>query len=238
MSNEVEDFIIEDDLKVDENYKVADSGPRPPLPGTYAFTTSKWGFRKNADGELVLWKDSQGNPRYPVIGLTTLEIVDPFEFGRKVVVFQDVSTKPFEREGSMVSNAADLLRSFDAGVQAGNTSEVLAMLTDRLNDGQAVFKARLDYEAYDGEFAKAEIARAGGKAALSPKELNAVYDRAKIRGAGRIAKSNAANNRGDLPIHKWLGPSGNIVDAKPRITVFIPANDTSVTLGPDKKYLA
>ncbi len=228
--NNFDDFQIEDDIAVDENYPEQDLTPAPPAPGSYTFKVGKWAPRTNKDGSPVLWKNAAGDPTYPLITIQSAEITDPQENARKFVPFQDISTVPFEREGKRVSKAADLLRSYDAGAQASNTGEILRALADKMNSGLE-FRGRLDYTGYDATFANDQIAKAGGKSALDKKTLNEIYAKAKIRGARQIKKANTAAGKPNLPLHKWVGPSGNIIPVKAEIMTFYASTDESVKLG-------
>lgn len=225
------DFQIDDNLDVTGDYQGSGGGtPKPPLPGNYMFKPAKWQFRKTKDGQLLLYKDKQGNPRYPVISLTTVEITDPMDAARTVVLFQDVSSNPFEREGKMVSRVADLLKAINQEAVAANTGEVLQQLSDALNAG-GEFRARLDYKAYDKSFAQEQVANL--PSGHTKEQKNECYRKAEIRGYKKIRAANAANGRPELGISRWLGPSGMVVDVQPELTVFFGGGD-SVTLGPNK----
>lgn len=229
MSTEFE-FDIQDDLQVNEEYQAQSNTVRPPLPGNYSFRAEKWQFRTKKDGSPLLFKDSNGNPKYPVISLTTVEITDPMDNARKVVVFQDVPTNPFNRDGKPVSQAADLLRSVDAGIEAQNTGEVIRKVADALNAKQE-FRARLDYKAYDKDYAAQMIAQLGSGA--TAKEKGEAYRKAEIKGYKKIRTANAQAGRPELGIYKWVGPSGNVVDVQPTLTIYFPSTDNTVKLGPD-----
>lgn len=225
------DFDINDNLEVNDDYKGQSANAKPPLPGNYVFKVDKWQFAKNRKtGELVLYKDADGNPKYPVVQLTTAEITDPMEFGRKTVLFQDVSSYPFEREGKMVSRVADLLKSLNPSATATNTGDVLRQVSESLNAGTE-FRAKLDYKAYDKAYAEALVAQ------LPPnhtrKQKNECYRKAEIRGFKKIAAANAKAGQPQLGITKWVGPSGAVVDVSPELVVFFGASE-NVTLGPDK----
>src|SRR5690349_10288597 len=121
-----QDFDIRDDLNVsDTNYPEQETGFRPPLPGTYRVKPLTWKFATNAAGDVVKWKNSAGEPTYPVINLDIAELTEPIEFTRKVGLFQQVPTFVFDREGKGASAAADLLRSIDRTITANNTGEVI-----------------------------------------------------------------------------------------------------------------
>ncbi len=240
----MEQFDIQDDLEVNpESYPDREIRMKLPLPGNYVVKPAAWGFRKKkGTDELVLYKDSNGNPKYPVISLQSVEITDPFEHGRKVVVFQDIQTKPFTREGKLASPVADVLRAFDAGLSTSGTGEVIREVTDRFQ-GQIEFRARIDYSAYDKQYAEKLIAAEGGADALKARgkdgwnKLNEIYGKsAAVRGWKEIAKQNKQRDpegKLNLGFNRWLGPSGAVVDARPVITVFYKSDD-SVQIGPDK----
>lgn len=232
----MEDFDIQDDMHVDpETYKDRKTGPIPPAPGNYVVKATNYGYKKDKAGNIVKWRDTNGDPTYPVIRINTVEITDPFEFGRKVTVFQDVPSYPMKREDTLVSQTADLLRAIDATVATGNTGETLKALTERL-DGGLEFKARLDYVGYDGKYAAKLIAEAGGKDALDKKALNKLYDQAKVKGYRNIQKDNAKRGKATLPAHMWAGPSGDVLEVSPTLTVFYPATETP-RLGPDQTFV-
>jgi hypothetical protein len=233
----MQDFEIQDDMQLDSESPRVETGPKPPLPGNYLFKILKWQYRSNKDGTPLLYKNASGVPTYPVIGLTTAEITDPIDNARKVVLFQDVSSVPFDRAGKQASRAGDLLVAIDAAVTAGNTGEILRELASRLNAGLE-FKARLDYEAYDKDAAATAVAKLGANP--TKQAVNKAYQTAKVRGFRNILKSNNLAQQGGLPLHKWVGPSGNVVDVRPVLTVFYPSdiNPKEVVLGADKNAAA
>ncbi len=224
------DFDINDDLAVGEDYTGQQPGNKPPLPGNYQFKPEKWNYKTGKDGKPVLYKDRNGNPTYPVLSLVMAEISDPMEYGRRVALFQDVASNPFDRNGQVASQAADLLKALDPSATASNTGEVLAKVADALNAGQP-FKARLDYSAYDKAAAAANVALLGSNP--TPKQKAEAYRKAEIRGWRNIKNSNVKAGKPELPITKWVGPSGTVVDVRPVLTVFYPGTE-DVTLGPDK----
>lgn len=231
MSTDFNDFEINDDLPVDENYRDADLTPPPPPPGNYSMKVNKFGIKKDKAGNVVLWKDSSGNPTYPVLQLQSMEITDPIDNARRFVPFQDISTAPFDRDGQRASRLGDMLRSLNTEATARNTGEILRQVSDLLAAGME-FKGRLDYEAYDSAFANAQFEARGGKENLTKQEQNEIYTKAKIRGARNIRKANAQAGQPTLPPHKWVGPSGNVVVARPVVTAFYPQTE-KVKLGPD-----
>ena len=236
------DFDIADDLQVSEDYQDVETGPRPPLPGNYGMSVTKWDFRKDKQGEIVKWKNSNGDPTYPVFNVMSIAISDPTENSRQVPgIFTDVSTYPFSRNGEKVSPAADLLRAFDVTVGASNTGEVIRYVSERMNSGEQ-FRGRIDYHSYDGEYAKRAIEAGGGKDALGKDAVNAIYKTAKIKGYRKIEAANkaafaAGKQKTVLPITRWCGVDGTEnLEARPMLTTFIPSDEVT-NLGPDKALL-
>jgi hypothetical protein len=226
-------FDIQDDLNVDEtNYPKVDTGFKPPAPGNYTFKPLTWEFQTKKDGTVVKWKNEQGVPTYPVIKLNMAEITEGLDNTRKVGLFQQIPTNAIQRQGGKASQAADLLVAIDRSASASNTGEVIRELTSRLDAG-IEFRARLDYAGYDGDFANRLLTEAGGRENLTSTQINAIYNRAKIRGYKKIRTSNAQAGQSNLPLHKWMGPSGQVLDVQPVLTVFYPSGE-SVNLGPDK----
>lgn len=234
MSTEM-DFVIEDDLGVGEEYPTQDVGPKPPLPGNYRIKIDKWGVRRDKAGNVILWKDANGTPTYPIIGLTTAEIVEPIDNARKVVLFQDVPSSLFQRDGKTASRAGDLLAAFENAPATSNTGETLKALSEFLNGGMEL-TVRLDYQGYDKDAAAAFVK------ALPPgatnREKNQAYDKAKIRGYKKIAAANAKAGKPQAQPHLWVGPSGNVIECRPELTIFYPAGTPNVVLGPDKAVVA
>ena len=231
MSN---DFEIQDDLNVtEESYPQQETGFKPPLPGTYRIKPLTWEFAKTSSGDVVKWKNSQGVPTYPVINLNMIEITEPSEQARRAGIFQGVPTSVFQREEKSASRAADLLRAIDKTATATNTGEVIRELTERLSN-QLEFVARLDYTAYDADYVKEQFAAQGGKENMTQTQINQVYNRARIQGYRKIEQSNLKAGHGNLPRHKWVGPSGAVIDVKAALTVFYPQDsDSTPKLGPD-----
>jgi hypothetical protein len=228
-----EDII--DDLQVDsESYpdSKAGTGVALPLPGTYLVKAHGVDYKKKRDGGLVMWKE-----KYPIASIQVVEIVEPSEVARKVGVFHDVPTMPFERDGRMASQIADVLRSMDADAAVTGSGQVISQTMDRLKAGFE-FRVRLDYRAYDSDFMKAELLKIQG---LEKKEYyakkNELEKRGSITGWSKIKKANEQNNKAELGFQKWAGPSGRVIDVRPTITAFISAATENLTLGPDKGLL-
>lgn len=223
----------EDDLNVTPDYQTPEA-PKPVVPGRYIVQVNKWGYRTGKDGQPRYNKDAAGN-QYPVLVINSIKILEPVECQREVFIYQDIDTKPFERNGVMASKAADLLRSIDATiVTTGGTKGLLTELIPLLNGG-AVLPVRLDWAGYEKDYANNTFDAAGGKDELTPAEVKAIYAAARIRGWRRIQASNVKRGGKNEKTHIWIGPSGAAVECRPEITAFIGANE-KYTLGPDKEF--
>lgn len=232
MSADFDPNSIADDLEIDAQYPEQKVGNSVPLPGNYRARATKVDYKRNrTTGDVVLWKQ-----KYPVISLPVLEVTEPAEYARKVGVFHEVPTMPFERDGKNASPAADVLLAIDPDFVGGN---VLGSVMDRLNAGME-FNVRLDYSAYDTQYVKGEMAQYSretlGDTAYF-KARDEVVKKGSIKGYKRIQQSNTKAGKTELGFKRWVGPTGNIVDVKPIVSAFYPGNQ-SVTFGPDPALIS
>lgn len=226
------DFDIQDDLQVNENYQEVETGPRPPLPGNYSVRVTKWDFRKDKDGQLIRYKNANNDPTYPVFNVMGVEIVDPTENARGVSgIFTDVATNPWTRNGEKVSAAADALRAYDADAVAGNTGEVIRLLSERMS-GTDTVRVRIDFQGYDAAYVQRQF-EITPKDSLTKEEINKVYTDAKVRSYRKAQQMNKSFGK-TLPLNQWAGKDGKqVIELKPYISVWYPAGE-NVNLGPDK----
>lgn len=224
MSRLLENVTIADDtdVQIDPETYQDQTSPAPPEAGNYSFKIKKLGVRKTKEGEIVL-RDGQ----WPVYVLEQVEIVEPQEFARTVSLFQDVATKPRDRNGVKVSQALDLVRACDQTRAIRGLQEVDEALAEFVDTG-AIFRGYLDWNAYDGSFAKDELEKADLKdvkfAEMNDEEkkvANDIYGKAKLKGMKKFPK--LANGRAN---HIWVGPSGDSVEARAEVTRFYPSLET------------
>lgn len=185
------DLEVTDDLNVsmdNETYQ-DQANPAPPAAGIYNFKAIKLDARRNKDKEPVF---EGGDSRFPILTLVTVEIVEGLSDAsgnpttRKVAVFQDIKTKPFNRNGSPASNLGDITRAYGtdswAGIPAG-----LAALRQAFETG-GTFAAGFDWSIYDGELVKAAIeqleipADKDNRDENQKKLIGAVYNAARVTG--------------------------------------------------------
>lgn len=209
--------IIDDlDVAIDPETYPDQASPAPPAAGNYTFRIKSLSLRKDKDGNIVL-KDGQ----YPVYVLEQVEILEPVEFARTVAPYQDISTKPFDREGRKATMAGDLARSLDQGRAISGLLE----LNDTLEEAVAnntTFRAFLDWTAYDSAFVKGEMEKVG--LAGVPFANMGTQERETANKIYKAARRDKMKNFSVLPSgrhsHMWVGPSGETVEARAKLTRF------------------
>lgn len=224
MARLLEGITLVDDLDVsiDPDTYPDQASPAPPMAGTYNFRIKSLNIRKDKEGNIVL-KDEQ----YPTFVLEQVEIVEPEDLARTVALYQDISTKPFLRNGKPATIVGDLVRSLDQTASAAGLLEIDALLAQAV-DQKTTFRARLDWECYDSAFAKAALEEAGlGGVRYADmdedekKVANAIYKSAKLQGMKNFPKlENGKHN------HLWVGPSGETIEARPVLRSFYPSQET------------
>jgi len=222
VSFSIADLPVYDDLAVpsDPTQYADQASPAPAAPGNYRFTIVKIEPKTKKDGSLVLQDD-----RFPVLNLAQVKIVEPVENERGVGLFQDIKTKPGIRKGPQGQDVAfnefrDLLRSFDATVVI-ESSEHQKQLLAQYVDGGATFIGQLGWQATDFDYIEAQFKAAGAETfearrAVAKEVANAIYNKARKR-----TKDFVVNGKRTASI---LGPSGNMLEARPVITRFFPSH--------------
>jgi hypothetical protein len=234
----VAEFLMADDyeLVMDPETYVEAAGPAPVAPGTYIARVSDGGLkvRKNKEGAPVT-RTSKLAPghNFPVYVIEGINIVEPTENERKVMIFQDISLAPFLRNGTQpTSTLGDILRSYDASVGFTRMNEGIDLWKEFV-ERNATFPIYLDWNAYDGDYARQAIEEAtiaaGGN--LADKDRNAIYAKAKLRTFKKFPRQ--PNGRYS---HIWTGPTGNVVEGRPYICRFISAAEQNLKLGPVREF--
>lgn len=223
------DLYVSDDLDVSvdpETYQ-DQTNPAPPLPGNYRFVCGKIVAKTDRNGKAILADD-----KYPVLTVQRVKIVEPTESEAEFGLFHDIRTKPYDRQGSVVSDLGDITRSMDQtrawqGLKAGLDT------FDELTQGNAPFTAQLAWEAYDGAFVEKSfddlgIPKGTEKAALREGRITepaykAIYKKARLGTEAFIpyAKADGTVTRKTTAV----GPSGNTLEAKAKVKKFFPSLD-------------
>lgn len=217
------DFQIVDDLNVSvdpDTYQDAGNPPPPPA-GNYKIMVDKWAIRRTQDGEVILDNNENGTPAFPRIVLEMVKIVEPFPFNdRKVGIYQDFRTKPFNREGSLATNLGDMVRALDATRSFSGLKQGLEVFDELVQTNPMSVYA--DWVWYDSEFVTAKMdeefdGRNYGELSPDEKKLaGGIYNAAKLQGMKRNKLPNGKYS------HIWTNPaSGNKVEARWKIVKFM-----------------
>lgn len=220
-------LIDDTEVAVDAKGYVGQSNPPPCPPGTYGFKVKAIDIKKDRNtGEPIL-KTVQKNGKdysYPTIVLEQLELVEPEDRHRLVMLYQDFSTKPFERvPGRAASQAGDLFRGFDTESSV-TTLELIEALLAQAKSGQ-IFYADLDWKAADWGYAIEKVEELGLRKPDDSKAINDLFQNAQQTGWYKFR-----NDAGKIS-HLWEGPSGTIVEARAYLKKIYAANKPPKNVG-------
>jgi hypothetical protein len=232
-----------------ETYK-DQANPAPPAYGNYGFKILNIGARTTKEGVAILQND-----RYPILSLNQVEITEGLGDGvtRKVGLFQDVPTKPFERIGVAVSALADLIRSIDATRAWRGLDEGRDILREAFDQGIQAH-AQFDWSAYDKAFVEAafeQLQLPKSKDERTDEQnaaVSAIYKTARITGmkffpfnenSGKfhpeITLGNITFRPGKNAAPVTVEVESRTLEARPTITRYYPSTDAQggrVKLGP------
>lgn len=201
--------------------------PGPPARGDYRARITKLTNRLNRDREAVL-----ADGKWPVLVIEEIEIVEGLaNVPRRVMVYQDIRTKPFDRYGKPASMLGDLLRAYDQNRVFKGLNGQIEGLKELVETG-ATFVFRGDWIAEDREHSKARIAAAGGRDNLSREEINAIYDEARIRGMANFPTVTDPKTGDQVHLASVTGPSGEVLQANFEMRRFYPSERAgAISLG-------
>ena len=213
MSVDLNELNLLDDLDIETasagEYKDP-VGPTPPPAGKYQFRLLDWEFDKDKDGNIR-------SPKQPGVVLS-LEIVNGPHAGRKLR-FLRVRSAPFERDGVKVSQLGDLIRAFDATTTYKGKAKFEAL--SRWQAQGAVFEAKIDWRAFDMDYYKDELSRAGYTSDDKSQEARMAKrragDGATIRGMRKFPQRADGTYSPTV-----LGPSGAELKAEVDFVDFTP----------------
>lgn len=248
------DLELENDIEIgvdNPNEYQDQTGPAPLAYGNYGFKITGISARRNRDtGELILQKE-----RYPILSLDSVEVTEGLGDGvtRKVMVFQDVPTMPFDRNGFAVSALSDLIRSIDATRQWKGIDEGKEILREAFDAGTQAH-AQFDWSAYDKLFVDAafeQLQLSKVKAERTDEQnqaVNAIYRAARITGmkffefnsnsekfAPIINLGNITFRPGKNATPVTVEVEARTLEARSTITRYYPSTDAAggrVKLGP------
>lgn len=184
------DLEVQDDLNVsmdNETYQ-DQANPAPPAAGNYGAKILKFDARRDKDKKPVF---KGGDPRFPVLQIVSAELVEGLGDGvtRKVGLFYDIDTKPFDRFGVPASGLGDITRAYGTDSWSGIPNGI-ELLKEAIQ-GNQLFYAQYDWNVYDKEFVEAAKEQLGlanstrdsRDANESEKKLyNAMYRAASVTG--------------------------------------------------------
>lgn len=132
-----------------------------PLPGEYRIKATSAKL-KAKNGENVTYTDGNGNT-YRVVTINRIEIVEPEDENGQFSIFQDLSSKPYQRKGMggqmvPVSKVMDAIRAIDVTLSTEPTSwdDACDVLLREFQSG-STFNVRLGYKVLDLDGAKADL---------------------------------------------------------------------------------
>ena len=189
------DLEVGDDLDVsmDNDTYQDQANPAPPAQGNYRVKALGIKAKTTKEGKTVYEQGARGE-NYPIFQIPQIEIVEGLGDGvtRKVGIFHDIKTKPFERFGVLVSGLGDLMRSYGtrnwSGLDPQDPDSGVSVLKEAFESGM-LFTPQLDWEIYDAEGIKAAL-EATGLAQVAREDrdeeqkklLGAIYNAGRIRG--------------------------------------------------------
>lgn len=221
--------------------------PAPPAKGNYAVIALGFKARTTKDGKTIT--EAGG---FPMFQIPVINIVDGLGEGveRKVGIFADVKTKPYDRYGTVVSGLGDLTRALGSpnwsGMEGG-----LAAVREGFESNTA-FKVQLDWEIYDKDFIDAAFEQLGvptdkdARTDADKKLVGAIYNIGRVKGMQYFPYNEERGvfshvfQRGNLTFTSPVTNAPVTVEvehrayeAKPVLSRYFPANE-NVKLGPIK----
>lgn len=251
------DLAVGDDLNVEmDNERYQDqANPAPPAAGKYLANMVTLVTKKTRDGEQVM------ESGYPIFTLQTIEIIDGLGDGvtRKVAIFHDIKTKPFDRFGEVVSGLGDLTRSLGTenwrGLDPEDPNSGISRLKEAF-ESKVPFAAQYDWGVYDGDFIKAALEQLGIPSSSADRDddqkkiVNAIYKAGRVTGmrffpynekTGRfshvLVRSNVTLKNPVTNANVVIEGERRALEARLQITKFIPAGEVQggrVVFGPAK----
>lgn len=241
------DLELQDDLEVSHNpeeYRDAPL-PTPILAGNYAVRVKKSGLKRDFDDEtkVVLVKNEDGVPTYPVIVINELEVARPEELGGRRIFpgsfGQEFGTKPYmEKDFNTgdefpANNLAKMLRSYDASIPFQGLEDGLKTF-QRITSEGGLFHVQIEWFAEDRNYIKEQIKQlqsALEEGRLSDEEFKKLAREVRYK-QGRLEGMNKFVQDGQL-VPFWVGPSGEEIEARAYIKKFL-STAQRIVLGPKK----
>lgn len=192
-----------------------------PVPGYYTVKVVAGGVKTDRESGALI-RDKQDRP---VFSIQRIAVIEPAEMAGSVPLFQDIYTNGFQPKnwktgetlpGPKTFPFMQALASIDDTLPTTDFNTNCHELANQLG-AKPSMTVRLGYHATDVDYAKAQIA--------SGVDKKAAYKAAELKPA-------AFRNPDGTWRQETMGPSGNLVKAKVRITEWVRSSDTTKTLGP------
>lgn len=199
----------------------SEDGPMP-APGYYKVRVVAGGVKADKDTKQPIL-DKKGNP---VFAIQRIAIMEPEDVAGSHGIFQDIYTNGFQpknwKTGELIPGPKtypfiQLLAAIDQSAVTADFNENVHEL-GKLLGSNPVLTVRLGYTATDVAYAKAQINNGVDK--------KAAYKAAELKPAAFRNPDNTWRTEAQ-------GPSGEMLQAKLRVTEWVPSN-ASVELGPLK----
>lgn len=219
----IADLPVVDDLNVpvDPTEYADQANAAPAAPGAYRFIVTKVEPKTLKDSTELVLTDG----KFPVLSLVQVKIVEPVENERLVGLWQDIRTKPQIRKNNRGSDVSvndfyDFLRSFDASIVIENFEHAKQLLQQYVDQG-TTFVAGLAWNASDFNYVDAEFNKIGAdtnekRRAVNKDVANAIYNKSR-----KNTKDFIVNGK---RVAQILGPSGNMLDARPKLNRYYPSH--------------
>lgn len=231
------DMEVNDDLNIalDNDAYQDQASPAPVLYGDYLLKLLSADGAKQRDSitpSVYRAGEKKGQQRfknvkgvaYPVLALGVVEIVEGLGEGvtRKVGLFQDIDTNPYERDGKEVSQLGDLARALGLPNYSG-IREALNLLNEAQQSG-ATFGATLDWESgFDKAFVDAAFEQLG----LPRSYADQTPEQAKL--ANTIQRWAKVTGMRNFPYNEATGKFSHIAQ-RGNVTITDPNTKQKVTI--------
>jgi hypothetical protein len=251
------DLVVADDLEValDNDSYQDQANPAPPAYGNYNCRALSIKPRTNKEGAVIM----EGN--YPILTLGMVEIVEGVGEGetRKVGLFSDIKTKPYDRYGTPASGLGDLTRSYGTrnwrGLDPEDPDSGISVLKEAF-DQNSTFAVQLDWECYDKVFVDAALLQLADQIPKDKadrtddqkKLVNSIYNAGRIKGMKYFPHSDVSGKFSPVFVREnvtFKNPVTNqnitvdgehrTLEARPYISRFYPKKDVEtgrVKFGP------
>lgn len=204
------------------------------MPGVFKVTAQILPRKNKETGEDVFQTDDAGN-KWPVYVIPSFSVDQPMDESGQFTVWHEVQTRPTNygnADQPYVSDGAILLRAIDAEAaeSAKSFGEAITLLGEKVSGGPVSFDISTGLTARDSKWAYAEIEKRGLTKENDGKEIQKIWKKANVPTKTFLVEKATKNSPAKFAT-KAKGPSGEMLNAKVRISQFIPSNASGVEYG-------